>query len=51
MGRNNKFGWLHIEFEVTERFHVKMFSRCSEIIFRARESGLTEDTDLGVISI
>lgn len=37
MGRNNEFGWLHIEFEMTEGFHVKVFSRCSKITFRVRE--------------
>lgn len=39
------------EFEVTEEFHLKMFSRHSVIIFRGQKSGLTEDIDLGIVSV
>lgn len=35
---------------MTEKFYAKMFSRHLEIIFRAQDSGLTEDIDLDVIN-
>lgn len=51
IGRNNEFGLSHIEVEVTEEIHTKIFSSHSEIISRAQESDLTEDIDLGMISV
>lgn len=51
MERSNEFGLWRIEFEVTEEFYAKMFSRNLEIIFRAQNSGMTEAIDLDVINV